>query len=65
MKNPFAREVYIRLAEGGKAYVSTVKYGRFYSRTTEVPLHQPVADDDKAHALVKKRLLGLVAPDDE
>lgn len=33
----FSREVFIRL-EDGDAFVSTVKYGRFYSKTKEFGL---------------------------
>jgi len=34
LPKPFTKEVFIRL-EGGDAFVSTVKYGCFYSKTKE------------------------------
>ena len=55
----FAKEVSIRLAEDGKKFVCTTKYGRFFSRTTEVSLNcQPAPDtvDDNAVVPLKKRL---------
>jgi len=51
MKNPFAREVYVRLTEGGTNFVCTTKYGRFYRKSREVALNCPPAAepaDDKS-----------------
>jgi len=57
MKALFSREVYIRLSEDGTALLSTVKYGRFYSKTTAIPLTQqplPETVEDKAQVRVRK-----------
>ncbi len=62
MKALFRREVSIRLSEDGTAFVSTVKYGGFFSRTTAIPLKiQPLPDsvEDKALVPVRKRILDL------
>jgi hypothetical protein len=56
MKTLFRREVYIRLAEDGTAFVSTVKYGGFFSRTIAIPLNrQPLPDSAEDKALVPQR----------
>jgi hypothetical protein len=38
LPRPFSKEVFIRL-EGNGAFVSTVKYGCFYSKTKEFCVH--------------------------
>ncbi len=58
MKALFRREVTIRLSEDGTAFVSTVKYGRFFSKTTAIPLNRqplPESVEDKALVPVRKR----------
>lgn len=58
MRSLFRREVYIRLSEDGTALVSTVKYGRFFSKTRAIPLsNQPLPEivDEKALVPVRKK----------
>ncbi len=61
MKSLFRKEVYIRLSEDGTALVSTVKYGRFYSKTSAIPLSNqalPEAVEDKALVPLRKKASG-------
>lgn len=59
MKTLFAKEVSIRLAEDGRKFICTTKYGRFYSKTTEVSLTCQPAPDTRDETLVpaKKRTI--------
>lgn len=59
MKAFFEKEISIRLADEGGKFVCTTKYGKFFSRTTEVSLSQPKPEaiEDPAMISVKKRSL--------
>lgn len=58
MSTLFGREVYIRLSEDGTHFISTIQYGRFYTKTAEIALHPepaPEAVDEKSLAPLRKR----------
>jgi hypothetical protein len=58
MNTLFGREVYIRLSEDGTHFVSTTRYGRFYTKTAEFALNcQPAPEtvDEKSPVPARKR----------
>jgi len=58
----FRREVSIRLSEDGTAFLSTVQYGRFFSKTSTIPLKPqslPEPVEDKALVPARKRILDI------
>ena len=67
MNRLFGREVYIRLSEDGADFVSTTKYGRFFSRVKKFALdcrHEATPEDaPQAPVFTKRRLLGDEADD--
>lgn len=67
MKPPFAREFYIRLSDDAASFVCTTKYGRFFRKTTEIPLNCPRESEplyEKSLVPVKKRFTFL-SPEEE
>lgn len=58
MKELFAKHVSIRLADDGRKFVCTTKYGRFFSRSTEVSIEcgsLPEPREEKAAVPFKRR----------
>jgi hypothetical protein len=58
MRTLFGREVYIRLSEDGTHFISTVKYGKFFTRTKQLALKcEPAPEGLEDHSLapVRKR----------
>jgi hypothetical protein len=67
MNTLFAQEVYIRLADDQAGFVYTVKYGKFYAKATEVPLHCPPKPDvlEENVLLLARKLLTFGTPEEQ
>lgn len=64
--NPFQKEVFIRLSDDGTAFACHIRYGQFYSKTTEFGISKrgiPAAAEDSAIVLVNRLGTGIGLPD--
>jgi len=65
MNGFFGREVYIRLTDNETGLVCTVKYGKFWVKSTAFGLQlTPEALEEKALVLARKRPSRSIMPDE-
>jgi hypothetical protein len=68
MKGLFRRDVYIRLADDGMNFVCTTQYGRFYTKTRQIPLHvepKPEPADEMSLLQARKRFSYFASAEEE
>lgn len=67
LRTLFAREVSIRLAEDGMNFICTTQYGKFYTKTTHIPLQVKRASEPIAEKFLfsgRKRLSSWASSED-